>query len=69
MSQLTSVHDAIQRAQDEQEESNLEVVSFRANPELFKTAQKICHRNSVTMSAFLRGCINGLIDDYEPPKK
>lgn len=62
---LATVHDAMIIASDK---PNLRPFTVKADNEDLSEAMKICERNGTTLGAFLRKCVECLIDDYVPPK-
>lgn len=62
--ELTSVHQAMQAAQLENERPNLKSFSFRIEKNEVDVAMGICDRHGVSLGAFLRHCIKGLLNDY-----
>lgn len=63
---MRTVHDAIQSAQDEQFQpaQPMEPCTFKVRPETREMAEQICERHGVSMSAFVRNCVEGLVRDY-----
>lgn len=63
---LTTVHAAIQHAQDEPlfPIEGLEPCSFKVDPKVKDIAEEICIRHGITLSAFIRHCVTGLVRDY-----
>lgn len=62
---LTNIHDAMSRAiESEKERVPLVNANFKINPLKKEIAEQICEKNATTLSAFLRECAEGLIQDY-----
>ena len=63
--QLTNIQDAMQRAQEAAKDRVALVnANFKINPIKKEIAEQICQKNAVTLSEFLRECVEGLISDY-----
>ena len=68
-SNLIDVHDAVQAAIDDLNESDKSVIiSVRMHPKIRDAAEDVLRTNGVTMSAFLRKCCEGLLYDYVDPR-
>lgn len=65
MSELTSVHEALNRAQlSEKDKVALVNGTFKIHPIKKEMAEQICEKHGTTLSAFLRECVEGLVKDY-----
>lgn len=73
---LTNVHDALEQAvlnvnreRSEADDKNLDVTTIRVHPTVKEAAAQICAKHGVTISQFVRACLEGLVYDYvsEPP--
>lgn len=68
-SELSNVHEAIQRAQMSTRLSNLtERIGVRLEKSSKDRATLICHSHGISLSDFFRECADGLIRDYYSPK-
>lgn len=63
-----SVHEAMQRAIDKSTPSDMTALSLKASKQDIERAHGICERHGVTLSSFLRECLEVLVDEYYPPK-
>lgn len=63
---ITSVHDAIENAllkyPDKAEPA--QVYSFRCDPEVMAAVQIILAKRDLSVSAFVRSCCEGLVNDF-----
>lgn len=67
--ELLSIHDVLGKISHQQvlaeEEQSLQPSSFAVHPETKLKAQRICRLHGTTVSAFVRACLQQLVEDYE----
>ena len=62
---MHSVHDAVTKAiLTSKEKPNLVTATFKVHPGKKEIAEQICEHQGITLSEFLRECVNGLCEDY-----
>lgn len=67
--EVQSVHDAMSRAVDsERDRVALAHANFKLHPAKKEAADQICAQHGTTFSAYLRGCIDVLLEDYMGPR-
>lgn len=62
--ELSTVHKAVTRAQEKTKELILINASYKINPEIKEVAELICRQNGITLSEYVRQCIECLVNDY-----
>lgn len=67
--ELSSVHDALADAQmAERDRVNLVNLNVKVHPLKKSAAESICEAHGVTVSAYVRACVDRLVLDYGGPK-
>lgn len=68
---LTTLQECINQVQylgDHPEQTQNEVVTFRVHKDVKGIAEDILRNHNITLSAYLRKCMESLVRDYRDPK-